>query len=74
MSREEALKQLPEDLAVETSRLAVIPSPGGKEKLCHEFVCQNDARQRFIVYVNAVSGEQEKILLLLEDENGSLTL
>ncbi|MBR5491031.1 MAG: germination protein YpeB [Oscillospiraceae bacterium] len=74
VSMEEALKQLPEDLAVETSRLAVIPSPGGKEKLCHEFVCQNDAQQRFIVYVNAVSGEQEKILLLLEDENGSLTL
>ena len=74
VSREEAQKQLPEGVAVETSRLAVIPSPGGKEKLCHEFVCQNDSEQRFIVYVNAVSGEQEKILLLLEDENGSLTL
>ena len=27
-----------------------------------------------IIYVNAESGEQEKILLLLEDENGSLTI
>jgi len=72
-SREAAAK-LPGELQVETSRLAVIPSAGGHEKFCHEFVCKNSDEQRFIVYVNAVSGEQEKILLLLEDEKGSLTL
>lgn len=74
VTSEEAAAKLPEDLQVETSRLAVIPTAGGHEKFCHEFVCLNGEQQRFIIYVDAVSGEQEKILILLEDENGSLTL
>lgn len=74
VNSEEAAGKLPEELVIETSRLAVIPTAGGQEKFCHEFVCLNGDEQRFIVYVNAVSGEQEKILILLEDENGSLTI
>lgn len=74
VSSEEAAGRLPEELQVESSRLAVIPTAGGQERFCHEFVCLNGDEQRFIVYVNAVSGEQEKILILLEDENGSLTI
>ena len=40
----------------------------------HEFVCTDTDGGRCIIYVSAETGEQEKILLLLEDENGSLTI
>ncbi len=74
VSEEEALASVPGELTVESSRMAVIPTAGGDEKLCREFVCVNGDEQRYIIYVDAVSGQQEKILILLEDENGSLTL
>lgn len=74
VSEEEAAAKVPDSLTVEHSRLAVIPTAGGEEKLCREFVCVNGDEQQYIIYVNALSGEQEKILILLEDENGSLTL
>ncbi len=74
ISEEEAALAVPSELRVESSRLALIPRAGGEEVLCHEFVCVNGNEQRYIIYVDALSGEQEKILILLEDENGSLTL
>ena len=61
-------------LAVQEHRLCIIPSPGGEERLCHEFVCRSADEERYIVYVNAVSGAQEKILILLEDDSGTLTV
>lgn len=73
VGREEAQKQVGE-LAVENYRLAVIPTAGQYEKLCHEFVCSAENGSEYIIYVNAENGQQEKILILLEDENGSLTI
>ena len=74
ISRVEAQEKLPEDLAVEAYQLALIPSPGGEERLCHEFVCSSEQGQRYIFYINAISGKEEKILILLEDESGTLTI
>jgi germination protein YpeB len=62
------------ELTEKSHRLAVIPTAGQYEKLCHEFVCTADGGGQYIIYVNAETGEQEKILILLEDENGSLTI
>lgn len=61
-------------LTVEKSALALIPTDGGDEKLCHELLCAPESGRRCLIYVNAVSGAQERILLLLEDEAGTLTI
>lgn len=61
-------------LSILSERLAVIPSTGGEERLCHEFICENEAGQHYLLYVNAVTGRQERILILLEDENGTLAI
>ena len=74
VSEAEAAEELPEGLETLRSALCIIPTAGGKEKLCREFVCENGDEQKYIIYVDAMTGEQEKILILLEDENGSLTL
>jgi len=74
VSAEEAAAAVSPELSVEEVRLALIPSAGRYEKLCHEFLCSAEDEQKYIIYVNAESGEQEKILILLEDESGTLTL
>ncbi|MGE4352993.1 MAG: germination protein YpeB [Oscillospiraceae bacterium] len=74
VSRDEAQKKVAADLTVQSHRLCIIPTAGQYEKFCHEFVCTSESGGDFIIYVNAETGEQEKILILLIDENGSLTI
>lgn len=74
VSTEEARQQVTGELTILSERLAVIPSTGGEERLCHEFVCENAAGQHYLLYVNAATGRQERILILLEDETGTLAI
>ena len=71
---EELRARLPEGLAVLSERLAVIPTLGAEEIFCREFVCEDGEGQHYLVYFNAVTGAQERILILLEDESGTLSL
>ena len=71
---EEMRSRIPEGLAVVSEGLAVIPTPGAEEIFCREFVCQEEDGQHYLVYFNAVNGDQERILILLEDESGTLSL
>ena len=74
VSGEDARKTVPETLSVRDQDLAVIPSDGGEERLCHELLCQAQDGRQYLLYVNALTGAQEKILILLEDESGALTI
>lgn len=74
VSQEQAATCVPSSLKVLSSSLAVIPTSGKNELLCYEFKCENDEGRHYILYVNAVTGQQEKILILIESENGTLTL
>ena len=61
-------------LTVRSHQMALIPSAGGEERYCHEFLCSAGDDRQYLVYVNAVTGAQEKILILLEDADGALTI
>lgn len=74
VSAETAQKQVAGDLTVLAHQLALIPTAGEYEVLCHEFKCETADGRHVIVYVNATTGEQEKILLLIEDETGTLAI
>lgn len=74
VSQEEARAALVPGLTVLAHQTALIPTAGEYEVLCHEFKCQAPDGSRVLVYVNAQTGAEEKILLLLEDENGTLVL
>lgn len=74
ISVEEAKSKVADGLEILGHKLCVIPREGGQEVFCHEFVCQTERGEHYIVYVDAVSGEQEKILILLEDETGAQTI
>jgi len=59
-------------LTVLSHRLALIPTEGEYELLCHEFRCETEDGQHILLYFDAVTGSQKRILLLLEDESGTL--
>lgn len=60
-------------LKIDSSRLAVIPLESKREVLCYEFHGSFDNRN-FLIYINAETGKEEKILMLLETPNGVLTM
>lgn len=74
VSAQTATGQVPGSLTILSSQLALIPTGGEYEVLCHEFKCQNESGGHVLVYVNAQTGQQQKILLLLEDESGTLVI
>lgn len=58
---------------IEEVRLAIIPTEGSKEILCYEFKV-NYLEDSFLIYINAINGEEEKILQLIIKENGVLMM
>ncbi|MGN1003562.1 MAG: germination protein YpeB, partial [Oscillospiraceae bacterium] len=72
VSEDAARAVVSSDLEVLTHQLALIPTGGEYEVLCHEFKCRTPEDTHVIVYVNAATGSEEKILLLVEDETGTL--
>ena len=74
VSVEQAAAQVPDSLTVLSTQTALIPTGGEYEVLCHEFKCQSQNGSHVLIYVNAETGEQERILLLLEDESGTLVI
>lgn len=55
-------------------RPVLIPDDAEREILCYEFVCQSRTERTVLVYINALTGEEQEILLLCEDESGVLTM
>lgn len=74
ISEEDAASGISDHLTILSHNLAIIPSDGKYELFCHEFKCQNESGAHYIIYVNATTGVEEKILILIEDENGTLVL
>ncbi len=56
------------------AKLCVIPSDGKKELLCYEFKCTSESGRSFLIYINASSGSTERIFVLVENSNGTLTV
>lgn len=74
ISVDDARAKVSPKLKVLREQLALIPTDGEYEVLCWEFVCEAENGQHYIVCINAATGAEQKILILLEDENGTLAL
>lgn len=72
LTEEEARKKVSQRIKVERVKLAIIPMPGDKEQLCYEFKGKYNNFDYF-VYINAENGNEENILRIIKDENGTLT-
>ena len=73
LSEENAKSLLSPSLEVISSRLAVIPLDTGKEGLCYEFHCRDKDKKEVLVYLDAVTGKQLDLLILLYSDGGILT-
>jgi len=73
VSAKEAEEKVSDELEILSHDLAVIPTDGKYEVLCHEFKCETEDGRHCIVYINVETGIEEKILILIESESGTLT-
>ncbi len=74
ISSEEAQTKVSPRLTILKEQLAWIPTDGEYEVLCWEYICEADNGQHYVVCINGETGAEQKILILLEDENGTLAL
>lgn len=72
-SLEQARTTVPDSLSVLRENLCYIPTTGYQEVLCWEFVCKTAENNHVLLYVNCENGQTENLLLLIEEENGTLT-
>ncbi|NLW22041.1 MAG: germination protein YpeB [Tissierellia bacterium] len=71
LTMEEARKNVKTDFEITSSRLALIPK-GKNEILCYEFRGEYRGSD-YLVYINAINGNEEQILQIVQDDNGTLT-
>lgn len=72
ITEEQAREKLNKKLEVSSSGMAVIPTEWNTEVLCYEFK-GNTAESDFIVYINAETGEEQDILMIINTPDGTLT-
>jgi len=74
ISRADGLQSVSPKLTVESVATVIIPTDSGKEVFCYEYKCRGQEDECILAYVDARTGEAVKLLILLESENGSLTI
>lgn len=73
ISKEEARELINMNAKVSRVRLTVIPTECGNEVLAYEFKAQFK-KDTFLIYINAQTGEEEKIFQVIINDNGVLML
>ena len=72
ITKEQAKQSLNKDLEIKSENLAIIPTQWKTEVLCWEFKGKVDETD-FLVYINAKTGREEDILVIVNTPNGTLT-
>lgn len=73
ISIETAKQSISEVLSVKNHQTAFIPMNDGNEVFTYEFLCNDKDGNDVLVYINAVTGDEADIKLLLYSDNGTLT-
>ena len=68
-----ARKKISPYLEIKGVKKCVIPKDDGKETQCFEYTCTSrDTGEDALIYINAKTGKEEDIMLLLYSDNGTL--
>lgn len=73
ISAEDGRKKLYEGLEISNVSACFAPTEWNTENYCYEYVCTTKEGQHLLVYLNAVTGEEENVLILLYSDGGVLT-
>ncbi len=72
-SIDEARQKLSPALKINSAKRCIIPTSGNMEKHCYEFDCIGVDNEEILVYVNVENLEEERILLVVKTDGGTLT-
>lgn len=72
ITKEKAKEVLNKDLQIESENLAIIPTKWNTEVFCWEFKGKVEDNE-FLVYINAETGKEEDILVIVNTADGTLT-
>ena len=73
ISEAKAREKVGTRLKINKVSLAIIPTQMNKEVLCYEFLGSYKGKD-FIVYINASTGYEQKIMEIIDTPNGKLTI
>lgn len=73
LTEEQAMAKIAARSQVDSAGLAVIPTKFGTEIFCYELKGKLDDRD-FLVYINAETGKEEQVLIIINTPNGILTM
>ncbi len=73
LSQQVAQQSLSQNLSVQSCKTALIPTAGKDEVLTYEFTCKG-GNETVLVYVNCMTGDEEQLYIVLENENGVLVM
>lgn len=74
VSEKDAEKAVSKYLTIKNTKKCIIPKDNGKEVACWEITVQSsETGEDALIYVNAATGAEEDIMLLLYSDNGTLT-
>jgi len=73
ISEEEARERLSSGVKEEDVKLAIIPIAGEKEILTYEFKVKF-GEDRYLIYIDANTGHQRKVLLMVNQKDGTLVI
>jgi spore germination protein len=73
ITEEKAKEKVGKRLKISNVNLTVIPTETNKEVLCYEFVGSYKDKN-FIVYINADTGYEQRIIEIIDTPNGKLTI
>lgn len=69
---QQAAQTINSGLDIKESSIALIPSDGGAEIRCYEFLCRAENNDEMLIYVNVLNLETEQIFILLKTDGGTL--
>ena len=69
LTKDEARAAVSQRMEIGSSRMALIPVSSQREELCYEFRGKCGERE-YLVYINAVTGTEEQVFIIVSDENG----
>ncbi len=73
LTENDAKQKLSGSIQVQSVRLALIPTDTNEEKICWEFTGAKGG-QDFIIFVNAMTGVEEDIMMIQHTNNGTLVM
>ncbi|MDP4120811.1 MAG: germination protein YpeB [Bacillota bacterium] len=75
LSISDASKILSSDLVIKKQDMSIIPTVGGNEAYCYEFLCESKTTgDKILDYVDTQTGQEEQMFILLQSDTGTLVL